>query len=99
GGRRARVRGARHAAAARAGAALRERPLRHPRGERGHARGTAGVPRQAPRELQATLTGSPSDLDVVRDDLIPMIVSLLLGTLVGLERQMGRKPAALRTHL
>jgi len=25
-------------------------------------------------------------LDVVRDDLIPMVVSLLLGTLVGLER-------------
>src|SRR5262249_60558410 len=34
-----------------------------------------------------------------RDDLIPMIVSLLLGTLVGLERQMGRKPAGLRTHV
>ena len=38
-------------------------------------------------------------MDVVRDDLIPMVVSLLLGTLVGLERQMGRKPAGLRTHV
>src|SRR5690349_12817024 len=39
------------------------------------------------------------NLDVVRDDLIPMVVSLVLGTLVGLERQMGRKPAGLRTHV
>ena len=31
-------------------------------------------------------------------DLIPMLVSTLLGTLVGWERQMGRKPAGLRTH-
>ena len=38
-------------------------------------------------------------MEVVRDDLIPMVVSLLLGTLVGLERQMGRKPAGLRTHV
>ena len=38
-------------------------------------------------------------MEVVRDDLIPMLVSLLLGTLVGLERQMGRKPAGLRTHV
>jgi putative Mg2+ transporter-C (MgtC) family protein len=38
-------------------------------------------------------------MDWVRDDLIPMIVSLVLGTLVGLERQMGRKPAGLRTHV
>ena len=27
-----------------------------------------------------------------------MVVSLILGTLVGLERQLGRKPAGLRTH-
>jgi putative Mg2+ transporter-C (MgtC) family protein len=32
------------------------------------------------------------------EDLIPMLVSTLLGTLVGWERQMGRKPAGLRTH-
>ena len=31
-------------------------------------------------------------------DLIPMLVSTALGTLVGWERQMGRKPAGLRTH-
>ena len=31
-------------------------------------------------------------------DLIPMLVSTLLGTVVGWERQMGRKPAGLRTH-
>ena len=38
-------------------------------------------------------------MQAVQDDLIPMVVSLLLGTLVGLERQMGRKPAGLRTHV
>lgn len=32
-------------------------------------------------------------------DIIPMSLSLVLGTLVGLERQMGRKPAGLRTHV
>ena len=31
-------------------------------------------------------------------DAIAMLVSTLLGTLVGWERQMGRKPAGLRTH-
>ena len=31
-------------------------------------------------------------------DLIAMMVSTVLGTLVGFERQMGRKPAGLRTH-
>ena len=31
-------------------------------------------------------------------DLVPMLVSTVLGTLVGWERQMGRKPAGLRTH-
>ena len=31
-------------------------------------------------------------------DLIAMLVSTLLGTVVGLERQLGRKPAGLRTH-
>ena len=31
-------------------------------------------------------------------DLVPLLVSTLLGTLVGWERQMGRKPAGLRTH-
>jgi len=32
------------------------------------------------------------------DDLVPMLISLLLGTAVGWERQIGRKPAGLRTH-
>jgi putative Mg2+ transporter-C (MgtC) family protein len=31
-------------------------------------------------------------------DVVPMLVSTLLGTLLGWERQMGRKPAGLRTH-
>ena len=31
-------------------------------------------------------------------DLITMLVSLALGTAVGWERQVGRKPAGLRTH-
>ena len=31
-------------------------------------------------------------------DLVPMLISTVLGTLVGFERQMGRKPAGLRTH-
>jgi putative Mg2+ transporter-C (MgtC) family protein len=31
-------------------------------------------------------------------DLIPMLISVVLGTLMGWERQMGRKPAGLRTH-
>ena len=31
-------------------------------------------------------------------DLVPMLISTVLGTLVGWERQMGRKPAGLRTH-
>src|SRR5438093_11074459 len=31
-------------------------------------------------------------------DLIAMLISTVLGTLVGWERQMGRKPAGLRTH-
>ena len=35
----------------------------------------------------------------VQADLIPMLVSTLLGTLVGFERQMGRKAAGLRTHV
>jgi putative Mg2+ transporter-C (MgtC) family protein len=38
-------------------------------------------------------------MEVLHNDLIPMLVSLILGTLVGLERQMGRKPAGLRTHV
>ena len=38
-------------------------------------------------------------MEWVREDLIPMVVSLVLGTLVGLERQLGRKPAGLRTHV
>lgn len=38
-------------------------------------------------------------MEVLHDDLIPMVVSLILGTLVGMERQMGRKPAGLRTHV
>ena len=32
-------------------------------------------------------------------DIIAMLVSTALGTLVGWERQMGRKPAGLRTHV
>jgi putative Mg2+ transporter-C (MgtC) family protein len=31
-------------------------------------------------------------------DVIAMLVSTVLGTLVGWERQVGRKPAGLRTH-
>ena len=31
-------------------------------------------------------------------DLVAMMVSLILGTAVGWERQVGRKPAGLRTH-
>ena len=31
-------------------------------------------------------------------DMIAMLVSTVLGTAVGFERQMGRKPAGLRTH-
>jgi putative Mg2+ transporter-C (MgtC) family protein len=31
-------------------------------------------------------------------DVVAMLVSTVLGTLVGWERQMGRKPAGLRTH-
>ena len=38
-------------------------------------------------------------MEGVLRDLIPMSLSLLLGTLVGWERQMGRKPAGLRTHV
>lgn len=37
-------------------------------------------------------------MEDVLHDLVPMSLSLLLGTLVGWERQMGRKPAGLRTH-
>lgn len=37
-------------------------------------------------------------MSAVLQDLIPMVLSLVLGTLVGWERQMGRKPAGLRTH-
>jgi len=32
------------------------------------------------------------------NDYVPLVVSTVLGTLVGWERQMGRKPAGLRTH-
>lgn len=31
-------------------------------------------------------------------DIVAMIISTVLGTVVGWERQMGRKPAGLRTH-
>jgi putative Mg2+ transporter-C (MgtC) family protein len=34
----------------------------------------------------------------VMDDVIPMLVSVVLGTLVGWEREAGRKAAGLRTH-
>lgn len=33
------------------------------------------------------------------DDLVPMLVSLGLGTLVGWEREVKNKPAGLRTHV
>ena len=33
------------------------------------------------------------------NDVVPMLLSTALGTLVGFERQMGRKPAGLRTHV
>ena len=32
------------------------------------------------------------------NDLVAMLVSTVLGTLIGWERQMGHKPAGLRTH-
>jgi putative Mg2+ transporter-C (MgtC) family protein len=32
------------------------------------------------------------------NDVVPLVVSTVLGTLVGWERQLGRKPAGLRTH-
>jgi putative Mg2+ transporter-C (MgtC) family protein len=32
------------------------------------------------------------------NDIVAMLVSTVLGTLVGWERQMGHKPAGLRTH-
>jgi putative Mg2+ transporter-C (MgtC) family protein len=32
-------------------------------------------------------------------DLIAMLISTVLGTVVGWERQVGRKPAGLRTHV
>jgi putative Mg2+ transporter-C (MgtC) family protein len=32
-------------------------------------------------------------------DLVAMLLSTLFGTLVGLERQLGHKPAGLRTHV
>jgi len=38
-------------------------------------------------------------MEDVLHDLIPMSISLVLGTLIGWERQMGRKPAGLRTHV
>jgi len=38
------------------------------------------------------------ELSPATHDLVPMGLSLLLGTMVGWERQMGRKPAGLRTH-
>ena len=31
-------------------------------------------------------------------DIVPLVVSAALGTLLGWERQVGRKPAGLRTH-
>jgi putative Mg2+ transporter-C (MgtC) family protein len=34
----------------------------------------------------------------VQHDLVAMIASTVLGTMVGWERQLGRKPAGLRTH-
>jgi len=36
---------------------------------------------------------------MVATDLVPMLISTVLGTLVGFERQMGRKAAGLRTHV
>ncbi len=31
-------------------------------------------------------------------DIVPLLISLALGTLIGWERQLGRKPAGMRTH-
>src|SRR3990172_285837 len=36
--------------------------------------------------------------EIAMDDLFPMLLSAVLGTLVGLQRQMAHKPAGLRTH-
>jgi putative Mg2+ transporter-C (MgtC) family protein len=38
-------------------------------------------------------------VDLRLQDLFPMALSMVLGTIVGWERQMGRKPAGLRTHV
>ena len=37
-------------------------------------------------------------MDYVFDDIVPMLVSMALGTLLGWERQTDKKPAGLRTH-
>src|SRR3970040_1274211 len=42
------------------------------------------------------LAGPPQE--IAMDDLFPMLLSAVLGTLVGLQRQMAHKPAGLRTH-
>lgn len=34
----------------------------------------------------------------ILDDLVPMLVSMVCGTVLGWERQTDRKPAGLRTH-
>jgi putative Mg2+ transporter-C (MgtC) family protein len=41
----------------------------------------------------------PAVLVALRRDIVPLLVSTFLGTLIGLERQLGRKPAGLRTHV
>lgn len=37
-------------------------------------------------------------METVLEDAVPMLVSMFLGTLLGLERQSDNKPAGLRTH-
>lgn len=38
-------------------------------------------------------------MEDILHDVVPMLLSTVLGTIVGWERQMGRKPAGLRTHV
>src|SRR2546426_9129549 len=49
----------------------RERALRHPGGERGHARGAQGFSREAPAELQAQVDDAGRDVIPARRGGVP----------------------------
>ena len=51
-----------------------------------------------PPYQRAGVNYDPAEGHFMMKDLIAMLVSTVLGTLVGWERQLGRKPAGLRTH-